>query len=44
LVRVVVDVPDSARNLQWMKQFKDRWKVRLELLELWMVSDRIEAE
>ena len=32
LVRVVVDVPDSARNRQWMKQFKDRWKVRLNSL------------
>ena len=44
LVRVVVDVPDSARNRQWMKQFKDRWKVRLEQLELWVVSYRIEVE
>ena len=44
LVRVVVDVPDSARNRQWMKQFKDRWKVRLEQLALWVVSYRIEVE
>jgi hypothetical protein len=44
LVRIVVDVPDSPRNRQWMKQFKDRWKVRLEQLELWMVSYRIEIE
>jgi hypothetical protein len=44
LVRLVVDVPDSARNRQWMRQFKDRWKVRLEQLELWMVSYRIEVE
>ena len=44
LVRVVVDVPDSPTNRQWMKQFKDRWKVRLEQLELWMVSYRIEVE
>jgi hypothetical protein len=44
LVRVVVDVPDSAKNRQWMKQFKDRWKVRLEQLELWVVSYRIEIE
>ena len=44
LVRIVVDVPDSARNRQWMKQFKDDWKVRLEQLELWMVSYRIEVE
>lgn len=44
LVRVVVDVPDSARNRQWMREFKDRWKVRLEQLELWLVSYRIEVE
>jgi hypothetical protein len=44
LVRIVVDVPDSARNRQWMRQFKDRWKVRLEQLELWMVSYRIDIE
>jgi hypothetical protein len=44
LIRIVVDVPDSPRNRQWMKQFKDRWKVRLEQLELWMVSYRIEIE
>jgi hypothetical protein len=44
LVRIVVDVPDSPRNRQWMRQFKDRWRVRLEQLELWMVSYRIEVE
>ena len=44
LVRVVVEVPDSPRNRQWMNQCKDRWKVRLEQLELWMVSYRIEVE
>jgi hypothetical protein len=44
LVRLVVDTPDLARNRQWMKQFKARWKVRLEQLELWMVSHPIEIE
>ncbi len=44
LVRLVVDVPDSAKNRKWMKQFKERWKERLEQLELWMVSHRIEIE
>jgi hypothetical protein len=44
LVRIVVDVPDNATNRRWMKQFKDRWKVRLEQLELWMVSYRVEVE
>ena len=44
LVRAMVDVPDSANNRQWMKRFKDRWKTRLDQLELWMVSYRIEVE
>jgi hypothetical protein len=44
LVRIVVDVADSPRNRQWMRQFKNRWKVRLEQLELWMVSYRIDIE
>jgi hypothetical protein len=44
LVRLVVDVPDSAKNRKWMKEFKERWKARLEQLELWMVSHRIEIE
>ena len=44
LVKVVVDVPDSAKNRRWMKAFKGRWKARLEQLELWMVSYQIEIE
>ncbi len=44
LVKVVVDVPDSAANRQWMKKFKAEWKGRLDQLELWMVSYRIEVE
>jgi hypothetical protein len=44
MVRVVVDVPDSAKNREWMKDFKNRWRARLEQLELWMVSYRIEVE
>ena len=43
-MKIVVDVPDSAKNRQWMKQFKARWKERLEQLDLWMVSYRIEVE
>ena len=44
LVRIVVDVPDSAKNRQWMKSFKARWKSRLEQLELWLISYRIDLE
>lgn len=44
LVRVIVDVPDSATNREWMKEFKGRWTVRLEQLALWLVSYRIEVD
>ena len=44
LVRLVVDVPDSTKNRQWMKQFKERWKARLEQIDLWLVSYRIELD
>ena len=44
LVRLSVDVPDTAESRQWMKEFKGRWKIRLEQLELWMVSHPIEIE
>jgi hypothetical protein len=44
LVRLVVDVPDTPSNRQWMRRFKSRWKARLEQLELWMISYRIEVE
>jgi|SRR6185312_14403355 len=44
LARLVVDVPDSARNRNWMKAFKRRWKVKLKQIELWMVSYVITVE
>jgi hypothetical protein len=44
LALLVVDVPDTAKNRKWMKAFKERWKKRLEQLELWMVSYTIDIE
>ena len=44
LVRLVVDIPDTAKNRAWMKRFKLRWKTKLEQLELWMVSYLITVE
>lgn len=44
LVRLVIDVPDSAKNRKWMKEFKARWKAKLDQLELWMVSFPITIE
>jgi hypothetical protein len=44
LVRIVLDVPDLVKNRRWMKDFKKRWKARLEQVELWLISYRIEIE
>jgi hypothetical protein len=44
LVRLVVDVPDTPKNRRWMKSFKDRWKTKLDQLELWLVSYVITVE
>ena len=41
---LVIDVPDTAKNRKWMKAFKARWKERLDQLEIWMVSYRIDIE
>jgi hypothetical protein len=44
LSRIFVDVPDTVKNRKWMKRFKARWKKRLDQLEIWLVSYRIEVE
>jgi hypothetical protein len=44
LIRLVVDLPDAIDNREWMRQYKERWKSRLEQLELWMVSYPITIE
>ena len=30
LVKIVVDVPDTAGNRRWMREFKARWKTKLD--------------
>ncbi|MFI5382192.1 MAG: hypothetical protein ACHRHE_23085 [Tepidisphaerales bacterium] len=44
LVRIVVEVPDETDTRDWMRAFKERWRVRVEQIELWMVSYRIDVE
>jgi len=44
LVRMVVDAPDSTQERRWMRDFKERWKLRFEQVELWMVSYAIQVE
>src|SRR4051812_13560595 len=44
LVPLVIDVPDRAKNRHWMQAFKQRWKKKLDQLELWMVSYAVRVE
>jgi hypothetical protein len=44
LTRIVVDLPDRKESRTWMKAFKKRWKEKLEQLEIWMISYRIDIE
>ena len=44
LARLVVDVADADENRRWMREFKERWRLRLEQVELWLVSYRIDVE
>jgi hypothetical protein len=38
------NIPDTSKNRKWMKAYKARWKERLDQLEIWMVSYRIDVE
>ena len=44
LALIVVDVPDTAKNRKWMKAYKTKWKVKLDQLELWLISYPIDIE
>jgi hypothetical protein len=44
LVRLVVDVPNSDENRGWMREFKERWKAKLEQIDLWVVSYLIDVD
>lgn len=44
LVKLIVDAPDRVNNKRWMKEYKQRWRSRLEQVELWMVSYSVEVE
>jgi len=44
LSKLVLDVADTADTRKWMKAYRDRWKARLNQLELWLVSFAITIE
>jgi len=35
---------DTDENRQWMREFKSRWKEKLEQLDLWLVSYEINVD
>ena len=44
LVKIVIDAADEEANREWMREYKARWKQKLEQLELWLVSYTIDVD
>jgi hypothetical protein len=44
LVKIVIDAPDEEENREWMRDYKARWKQKLEQLELWLISYTIDVD
>ncbi len=44
LSRLIVDIADTLKNRRFMAKFKARWKRRLQQIELWMVTYRIDIQ
>lgn len=44
LTKIVVDISDTEENREWMREFKQHWKIKLDQLELWLVSYVIEID
>ena len=44
LVKIVIDAPDEEANRNRMREYKARWKEKLEQLDLWLVSYTIDID
>jgi len=44
LVKIVIDASDEETNREWMREYKARWKAKLDQLELWLVSYTIDVD
>jgi len=42
LTRLFVDVPDTAQNIAFFREFKETLKARFQQIDIWMVHLRIE--
>jgi Zn-finger domain-containing protein len=44
LAKIVIDATDEDANREWMRDYKKRWKQKLEQLDLWLVSYTIDVD
>ena len=44
LVKIVIDATDEEADREWMREYKARWKAKLEQLDLWLVSYTIDVD
>lgn len=44
LAKIIIDVPDDEASREWMREYKARWKDKLEQLDLWLVSYIIDID
>jgi len=44
LVKIVIDAADEEASREWMREYKARWKQKLEQLDLWLVSYTIDVD
>lgn len=44
LVKILVDASDEEINRTWMRDYKGRWKQKLQQLDLWLVSYTIDVD
>ena len=44
LVKIVIDASNEETNREWMREYKARWKAKLDQLELWLVSYTIDVD
>ncbi len=41
--KIVIDIPNTPENIQWMRDYKARWKEKLNQLDLWLISYEIDV-
>ncbi len=44
LSKIVIDIPNTIENREWMREFKQHWMNKLKQLEIWLVSYEIDID